>query len=435
MKRLGEILACACIVYAITRGAAVAEEPQPLPSPPPTVPPPHPYIEPGYTGSMIYVDEDTFLFPTTDKDYTTGFQFAFTGHFAKALTPPLRALDWLTQMKRVHDGICDEKNPFCPNRAYQAHSVITGLTFFTPRKGEPGDPDCEVQEHGCVLELTRPLHNDRPYASILYLTVSRESAKGKAAWLSEFTLGVIGLGIGAKLQTWFHTGIGNDVAPGGWGNQISNGGELTAKYRVAWRRLLATGFVGDPGPDPDLATPAIEENHLPRRWFDLTTDVEANVGYYVNAVGGAKLRVGYIDSPFWSAQRHPVAPTLRTPGPRKIREAYAWVSAGGTLFAYNALLEGQFKHSEVTLPYGESSDPNSAQRRSAIWDYQFGGTVRFGAGLGSVLKHVGLTYQYNRHAALFTGPHSRQHAWGGIYIGIYPTPGKAHDFGSGGPQD
>jgi Outer membrane protein LpxR len=429
MKVWIRILPWACVLYAVGAGAGAQE------AGPPLAPPPHPFLEPGYAGTTIYVDEDTFLFPTTDKDYTTGFQFAFSGYFARTLTPPLRALDWLTQMKRVHDGICNENDPFCGNRAYQSHSLLAGLTFFTPRKGEPGDPDCEIQEHGCVLALTRPLYDDRPYASILYLTVSRETARGKNAWLSDFTLGVLGLGIGEKLQTWFHTGIGNDVAPGGWPFQISEGGEVTAKYRVAWRRLLVTGFYGDPGSDPDLATPAIEENHLPRRWIDLTTDVEGNVGYYVNALGGVKLRLGLIDSPFWSAQRHPVAPTLAAPGPRKIREAYVWASGGGTLFAYNALLEGQFKHSEVTLPFGEPGAPGSVELRRAVWDYQFGGTVRFGAGLGKVLKHLGLTYQYNRHAPLFTGPHSRQHAWGGIYIGIYPNAGQAGDFGGGGSQD
>lgn len=243
------ILACACSAHSVLQMTADAEEPtrerwpdSPVVqvSPPPPLPSPPPFIEPGYSGTMIYVDEDTFMFPSSDQDYTTGFQFAFTGYFSKALTPPLRAFDWLTQMKRVHDGICDDKNSFCPKRAYQAHSLIVGLTFFTPRKGEPGDPDCEIQVHGCVLALTRPLHDDRPYASILYMTITRESAKGKTAWLSDFTLGGLGLGLGGKLQSWFHQGIGNDVTPGGWRYEISRGGELTAKYRVAWRRLLAT---------------------------------------------------------------------------------------------------------------------------------------------------------------------------------------------------
>jgi hypothetical protein len=146
------------------------------------------------------------------------------------------------------------------------------------------------------------------------------------------------------------------------------------------------------------------------------------------------LRAGYIDSPFWSAQRHPVAPTLRTAGPRKIREAYAWLSGGGTLFAYNSLLQGQFATSAVTLPYGASADPRATRLRRAVWDYQVGATVRFGAGLGCVLEHLGLTYQYNRHAPLFTGPHSRQHAWGGIYIGIYPTQAKVGYSGSSPPD-
>jgi len=398
------------------------------PAPPPPPPPPvplglPPYKEPGFTGSVIYIDEDTFMFPTTDQDYTTGLQFTFGGRFAKSLMPPLRLLDRASSIQKVHDTICDDKSAGCHDHGYEAHTLVVGLTFFTPRKGDAGDPDCTLQEHGCVLALTRPLHDDRPYASLLYGTVARETARGKNAWLSDFTFGVIGLQLGKRLQTAYHQGWGHDVTPGGWGFQISNGGEPTLKYRVGWRRLLASKFTEPPKPPVDYAMPGGQASHLPPRKLDLTADVEANAGFYTNVQAGARLRVspfGRIDSPFWAAQRQPVVPSLKNATDRIISEAYLWVSGGASAWAYNALLQGQFKHSEVTLPFGDAGDPHRTALNRLIWDYEAGAALRFGRRAGRVLRHVGLTYQYNRHRALFTGPHSRQHAWGGIYLGIYP---------------
>jgi Outer membrane protein LpxR len=399
-----------------------------------------PYQEPRYTGTTIYFDEDTFMFPSTDQDYTTGLQFTVGGRFARRAYPlsaPLAALDWFTIMKTAHGSLCpDDGAGICQivdgqPRGYQAHTLLVGLTYFTPRKGNADDPECVgvIREHGCVLALTKPLHDDRPYASILFATVSHETARGRTALLSDFTVGALGLDVAKKVQTWWHTGLGNDVTPGGWGNQISNGGELTLKYRATWRRLLATVFTTRPTGQVDFSTPGGDETRLPLRKLDLTADVEANAGFYTNVMAGARLRwspFGRIDSPFWSAQRHPVNPvkklkTAVAPAAKKraISEAYFWVSGGTTLWAYNALLQGQFKHSEVTLPFDGGDDPGKVTNlRRAIWDYELGATVRFGEG-ACFLKHFGLSYQYNRHAPLFTGPHTRQHAWGGFYLGIY----------------
>jgi Uncharacterized protein conserved in bacteria (DUF2219) len=390
------------------------------------------YQEPRVTGATIYFDEDTFMFPSSDQDYTTGFQFTFGGRFARhawLLTGPLRALDWFTILKTAHDGICPDNGGPCPSSGYDAHTLLVGLTYFTPRKGDPGDRDCLIQVHGCVLARDIPLHDDRPYASILFATVSHETARGKTAWLSDFTIGVMGLDVAKTLQTWWHKGYGNDVTPGGWDFQISNGGEATLKYRATWRRLVANVFTKTLSGSVDFATPGGEEDGLPLRKLDLTADVEANAGFYTNVMAGARLRwspFGRINSPFWSAQRHPVTPVVvqfdggrtPTPKPRKIQESYFWASGGGTLWAYNALLQGQFRHSEVTLPYGAPGDRRFTPLRRAIWDYELGATVRFGKGL-CFLKHFGLSYQYNRHAPLFGGRHSRQHAWGGVYLGIY----------------
>jgi hypothetical protein len=388
------------------------------------------YKEPGFAGTVIYVDEDSFLFPTSDQDYTTGFQFTFAGSFAKKLRLPLRGLDYFTEFQKVHDRICDDDHD-CYERGYDAHTLLVGLTYFTPRKGDAGDPDCppEDQRHGCVLALEKELNNDRPYASLLYATVMRETARGRNAWVSDFTFGVMGLGIARLAQTKFHEGIGHDVTPGGWSHQISNGGEPTFRYRAGWRHVWLSSFATPVGNvDYDYATPVPNSPYLPNRCADFTTDVEANVGYYTNLQAGGRLRlspIGRISSAFWSAQRQPVVSTTRAPTSqateRKIAEFYVWISGGVTAWAYNALLSGQFRHSDVTLPYIlPGSDRDNARLNTFLWDWQAGGTIRFGRGAGCLLRHVGLTYQISKHTAAFTGPHSRRHGWGGIYLGIYP---------------
>jgi len=101
---------------------------------------PSPFIEPAYTGTTVYFDEDTFMFASTDQDYTTGFQFTFGGRFAReinAFTTPLRALDWLTGVKHAHDSVCpDHPDGTCPSHdTYQAHTLLTGLTYLHAEKG------------------------------------------------------------------------------------------------------------------------------------------------------------------------------------------------------------------------------------------------------------------------------------------------------------
>ena len=222
--------------------------------------------------------------------------------------------------------------------------------------------------------------------------------------VSDLTVGVLGLDISKWVQTEIHEANG-DVIPGGWDNQISDGGEPTLKYRVSprWRLL-------DIGRRPGAATE--------RSFFldmDLAATVDLSAGYYTNGSAGARLRLGRIRSAWWSFERNAIA-DVRAPdtfrsvfgGDRPfVQELYGWVSGGGTAWLYNALLQGQFRDSVVTLPFDDDSVA-PAKRWTA--DAQAGLTLRVRPG-------ISFTYAVQWLSPTFGGPKSRTHSWGSIYVG------------------
>jgi Outer membrane protein LpxR len=384
-------------------------------------------IEPDYFS--LYVDNDSAPFvpkPGTDSDYTGGIQFTWTGESTHyILQGSRRGLDWLSGFGHLHDRLCSDDGR-CADGADQVHDFLVGLTAFTPRKGEGNDADCigtpYEGRHGCVLGLKKPLPDDRPYASLLYFSAGRTTAGGVWAFHSEFTLGFLGLDPAKKIQTGLHLGLTHDIAPGGWGFQISNGGEVTAGYQVLVQRLVYA-----------TAPPDLDKG----RWAaELTADVGANAGYYTKGEGGVRLRLGKLASPFWTTQRRPITPTVRTASLKERRanppgcsflcklyawfsDAYVWGAIGGEAWVYNALLEGQWRHSEVTFHFDDGR-PVSLNRY--ISDFQGGLVIGSHQGLRlwpfpAWARDINVTYQYNGTSALFTGLHSRPHRWGGIYLG------------------
>lgn len=362
------------------------------------------------SGWVLNVEQDTFLRQSTDKDYTMGILASLSGRRVADwhLAVPLDAIDAATGMGRLHGRVLvGGTDAALEDDAYEVHTASFGVSAFTPLKGEGG----------ANLARTDPIPNDRPYASIVYGTVRRMTARDRTALATDLTVGVLGTSVARETQTWIHEHISNDVRPGGWHHQISHGGEPTARYRVGLQRLLA-GETANGRYEPDA-----------RRWYDVTADVEANAGYYTNAAAGVRVRLGRIESPFWGAERRPIVTTLTPavaplasdllPAPEPLAaparhrrpswEAYAWASGGGTVWAYNALLQGQFRDSDVTLGF-DGGDPGDATLNRFVGDYQLGATVARGA--------FSVTYQYNLSTPLFDGPFERRHAWGGIYVGF-----------------
>ena len=333
--------------------------------------------------TSVLVEQDVFLEKAEDKDYTMGvaFDYANSGLGGGILD----VFDQFFLLHGVHERHDEGGTPY---RAF-----LWGHTAFAPLKGE----------NGATLARTDPIYDDRPYASMLFASMRRSSVRGANALTTEVTLGVLGLPIGEWTQTWIHENVSNDVTPGGWQWQISDGGEPTAAYRATYLRRVV-----------DVARDATSD------WLDLAGALEGSVGYYTMAATGARLRLGILRSPWWAWHRSPIP--SRLPGviqlewiPEELRldgpagpkwwvpmEAYVFGTLGGTLWGYNALMQGQFKESEVTQDfYGSPAPMNRGE-----YSYQYGLTLRWPSGWG--VTWIRETY----HSPLLRRDPERGHEWG-----------------------
>lgn len=311
-------------------------------------------LEPApFNGFSFYLEEDAFnVIYKTDRNYTGGGAFRFSGAWVDRLhlTAPLDALDFFFGIDRLRDRLLEQGG-----RIQKGYAFLFGITAFTPRD----------------IRSPEPIFDDRPYSALDFLTVNRTFASERRglALTTELTLGALGLDHGHWVQATIHRliregrGCVEDTCsppdPKGWPHQISNGGEPTARYAVTLEKLLSR--VGTAGPGYD---------------FKLTG--KAELGYYTAASVGGALRFGLINSPFWSYNTAPLssythAPTtqasesLRGEPIRWRPELYVWGGARARFVAYNALLQGQFRHSTVTF--------DGTRLERFVYEYEAGLTV------------------------------------------------------------
>jgi hypothetical protein len=344
-------------------------------------------------GAGIYFEQDSVI-PWLgrwggDQNYTMGAAFPVTGQWIhrKGLDWPLRGVDCLTGMLGAHNsnivnGGLD---------AFQDFSMVLGYTAFTPRR----------------LDLATPIHDDRPYAGLLFMNFTRLTVDpfARRALRSELTVGVLGLRIGEKVQTWIHTSRRENKGPDaltpydpqGWPLQISDGGEPTARYTLALAK----------------ATSETE-------FHDVAWNTEASVGYYTNAALGATVRAGWLRSPFWAHNSNPLSaanqrlepevaqlsaeqPPKETVAERRARKSFeiaAFASGRLRVVGYNALLQGQFKDSPVTF--------NSAEINRAVLEGE--------VGLSVGVKSCSALLTFARRSAEFNVGQARAHTFGGVHL-------------------
>ncbi|MGI9295138.1 MAG: lipid A-modifier LpxR family protein, partial [Pseudomonadales bacterium] len=193
-------------------------------------------------------DNDVLVAGSRDQDYTYGVSASLSSDTAPrsrwSLNTPLQWLDH-------HSGISGLGN------TVRTYSTEIGLYGFTPE------------------DITRRDANpdDRPYASLLYVSNSREHAgvRPDIAWRSTFTVGVLGLDVVGDLQNEVHALIDSDKARG-WRHQISDGGEPTARYSVARQRLWSSGHSN----------------------VEIKTSLQGSIGYLTELSYGVSLRIGHI---------------------------------------------------------------------------------------------------------------------------------------------
>ena len=174
---------------------------------------------------------------------------------------------------------------------------------------------------------------DRPYSSLVYLSFSRvydTLLPDEDVWTSTLTIGALGWDVFGRSQNAIHSLVGSDKA-NGWDTQISDGGELTARYQIAYHDFW--------------------RYRSPNSMFK--TSYFASLGYITEAGIALSTRNGLISS---SSQRF--TPELIRYGEQVNQatmsayageENYLWGGVAIKARAYNAFLQGQFKDSEYTL--------------------------------------------------------------------------------------
>ena len=307
----------------------------------------------------IAYDNDILVPGSRDQDYTYGINFTLAGKQAVNQWASLhKPLGWIDNLI----GLGSQKF-----QLIKASKIEYGLFGFTPED----------------ISQAAAQPDDRPYASLIYASSSLENydSRREVSWQSTLTLGLIGLSLVGDLQKAIHSAL-DGVEPKGWDNQISNGGEPTARYNVSRQSLLFGSGSG----------------------WEAKSTLQGSLGYITEASWSLSTRAGKIRTPWVSFN-----PELSSYGEKsnpigsvKASEHYVWAGISLKIRAYNSFLQGQFKDSAVTY----SSD----EVNHGIVEAWVGYTMGFGDGYS-------FTYSIRGHTSeLKAGNGNRNVVWGGVLL-------------------
>jgi hypothetical protein len=305
------------------------------------------------------IDNDLMLPGSRDRDYSYGLNLTYAGRTAENMAPALRhSLDWLDLQLGFETG---------GESSLSTRKVEFGLFGFTPED----------------ITISEPIPGDRPYASLVYVSSTREryDRDAETSWQSTLTLGVLGLDFVGEVQNFVHDKTSGDRARG-WDNQISAGGEPTARYSLSRQTLLYDNAAG----------------------FELKSTVQGSVGYLTEAAWSLSLRKGKLQTPWVSFN-----PELTSYGEKAVStnggnvdEHYLWAGIAFKARAYNVFLQGQFRDSALTY--------DSDEINHGIVEAWVGYSVTFVNGFS-------LTYSIRGHTAeLKEGPGNRSVVWGSLQL-------------------
>lgn len=274
--------------------------------------------EPQTTGWGLNIDNDALTGLNLDEDYTFGLAVEWRG---------ARVADWLVSVDPVLQPIQRALSSAACAGRHVLRAQQFGVLAFTPR---------DIEQPGVQL-------SDRPYASLVYVTNTRQIVRSAVdpVWQISASVGLLGTSLAADLQREFHAALGFDE-PRGWGNQISAGGEPTARVEVVRQTLLASNFQAS------------------SREFELTSAVGGSIGYLTEASAAVSMRWGVLNSPWMSVTpglaAYAPAPAVDD-GPQALRpgrrERYLVAGAKFRVRPYNAMLQGQFRKSASALDGGD----------------------------------------------------------------------------------
>lgn len=314
----------------------------------------------------VEIDDDFLGLTQHDRDYTAGAYFTLVDDGPPARPLPLsRSLDRLNELTRFTRLSADATR--------EAHALEFGLRLFTPSE----------------LETERALPDDRPYATLTYVANSKLTVDpGSSTVLqSSLTLGLLGLPLTGALHRGLHQLIGSPL-PNGYSHQISDGGEPTFRYAVSRQRLLTSGMRG-------------------KRPYSVRYGLGASIGYVAEVSAELVLRSGPLRAPWWGAPPmssdyagQPAMLARPEPGAASSRGVVFEAGIESRLRLYNAFLQGQFRHSDVTF----SSD----ELNHVLLEGWVGVAFRFKSGLE-------LSYTIRRQSReIEHGTGARAFTWGSL---------------------
>ena len=229
------------------------------------------------------------------------------------------------------------------------------------------------------------IQNDRPYASLLFTTNARMRVEpdNRTAWSSSFTIGALGLAATEAIHDTVHSVVGSE-SPQGYDHQISAGGEPTARYTLARHYLVVADPTGT---------------------MDVKATVQGSVGYLTETSAAITMRFGRFDTPVVDV-RAELTDYIAAPVPIDARqtrpEVYMHAGVRVKARAYNAFLQGQFRHSDVTYSFDEL-EPVLAE----AW-------VGF---VTQLFEQTQVSYTLNYQTAeIRKGPAARDYFWGAVQL-------------------
>lgn len=316
------------------------------------------------TSWTVSIDNDSFVPGRRDRDYTGGISFALSG--ADATNTWLSSDPLLTPLDKWHHHDSD---------TIVLHGLEFGLTAFTPEK----------------ISRRTPLPGHRPYASLLYLGNSRQYIDANTGYsrVSSLTFGMLGLTVAEEVQRAIHR-LSGVTPPRGWDYQISDGGEPTLRYSVAWNNIFDANYSND-GAE-----------------YEIVSTSKLNLGYLTDASWGLNMRLGRLETPWWSFSpqlteySERAKPSAVLPDERA-KEYYFWAGFNLRARVYNAFLQGQFRHSAVTF--------KSDELNHLIGEVWLGVTGEFDNGWRVSYFMRGQTSEIK------SGPSDHNNVWGGLIVG------------------
>lgn len=263
----------------------------------------------------VQIDQDLFLEPfpgvNEDRDYTMGLFFRFNSC--------RKASSWFSGHEVQH-ALLNMVSIGDTQTQYQYSTAFESLTYT------PDD-----------LTAEEPVFGDKPYSSILQVTNNVVAFKNEARSATEVSLsiGFLGLPISEWTQRLLHQAVRSAADseepfdPEGWNNQISNGGEPTAKLALTW----------------------FYRQDIRADWLDLVYSTGATIGYQTGVNVGVTARFGLLnkEKPVWQTGLSGGYLTKQT----RRQELYGIISNRLNFVGYNALLQGQFKSNPHELSSSE----------------------------------------------------------------------------------